>query len=824
MNSGKVPNIESTWISMCRVESYKAFEHAQSIYDDFIREIFNTHGISDQETFRKFHSEAKLKCLTLFKSKALGEVSDEYLKLLKEKIKEKYNYYSKLNSDESKNNLLRILQKWYSVIEYKIQGLELRNVDEIENEFKNLEYKINENFSKFEFRIELFNDFKSKVLNFAGEFFMNKMKGEVDIIKQENTQTILKLNNDISELKANQEKEISKKIQNIEILKSENSEIKEALNKLKENFAILDKEKIITEKNLTDKIERIKEDYERKITDLILKLNMQEDKVKEFERKAITIQAEADKEKALYEQKIEQQNKQLDDYTKKEKESGVELKSQIKEQAIALKESIQRHENAVKSFQAEIEGLKEKIIDLESSNAGKEQKYEMEKIRADDYEKKLLLDRVELNEKITLLKKHYENERAKLLADIKNKETAFNSRENMLRIKCEEYEIKARTTEESYKNQISQFERESAVLKQNNEFLEIKAKEFANQLEDQRKNHENVISALESKTFSMVGHDEFQKKIDEIKSYFENDKKQNEENYEKAKNLLMLQIDSLTEKLNESEFRSKFNNEENQKEISELKIRLEKANKELQYLRYDKNNLNESISKLNEETNYKLKAFVDEYEKKIEDKELRHQKDLMDLNKTSEESINQLRILFESEKIRFDEKTKEEKIKTDKKIRNLIEDHEVKIRELENELREEIEILHNERDNLDEIHRNYITNSENEIGNLISKIENLELCLKESKDNYESLNKNLNSQIESLNENFNKERTDLLSKLELLNNDNNLKEKEITSLLIKKDQYEKIIKEKEISYLQIKKEFDEEKNDILFKLESYKQK
>jgi hypothetical protein len=35
------------------------------------------------------------------------------------------------------------------------------------------------------------------------------------------------------------------------------------LNKLKENFALLEKEKTITEKNLTDKIERIKEDYER---------------------------------------------------------------------------------------------------------------------------------------------------------------------------------------------------------------------------------------------------------------------------------------------------------------------------------------------------------------------------------------------------------------------------------------------------------------------------------------------------------------------------------------------------------------------------------
>jgi hypothetical protein len=186
---------------MCKLESYKAFELAQSNYEDFIRDMFNTHGISDQDTFKKFHSEAKEKSLTLFKSKALGEVSDDYLKLLREKIKEKYNYYSKYNIDESKNNLIRILQKWYSVIEYKIQAGELKNVDEIEIEFKNLEVKFHENFGKFEFRFELFNDFKSKVLNFAGDFFTTKMKSEVELLKQENQQIINKLNQDIIELK-----------------------------------------------------------------------------------------------------------------------------------------------------------------------------------------------------------------------------------------------------------------------------------------------------------------------------------------------------------------------------------------------------------------------------------------------------------------------------------------------------------------------------------------------------------------------------------------------------------------------------------------------
>jgi hypothetical protein len=824
MNSGTVPNIESTWTSMCKFESCKAFEQAQAVYDDFIREIFNTHGISDNETFKSYHGQAKEESLKIFKSKALGEASEEYSKLLKEKIKEKYNYYSKLNIDESKLNFQRILQKWYSVIEYKIQAGELKNVYEIENEFKNLEVKINENFAKFEFRIELFNDFKSKVLNFAGDFFMNQMKNEVKIIQQENIQVIEKLNQDIIELKSNHEKELNKKSLSLDLFKTETSELKDSLNKLKENLAVLEKEKTITEKNLSEKMERIKEDYERKIKEINLKNIQQEDKVKEFERRAITIQAESEKEKALYEQKIDQMTKQIEDFNKRDKESGVELKSQLKEQQIALREALQKYEKIVKIFQGEVEALKEKIIDLDSSNSDREHKLEFEKNRADEFEKKLILEKTELTEKINLLKKTLENEKNKHINDFKNKDQDYLSKEQMLKIKLEEIEIKNKTLDDTCKNQISKLEREYAILKQNNEFLEIQAKELTNQMEEQRKNHENVIAALESKTFSMVGHDEFQKKIEEIKQYFENDKKQNEENYEKSKNILMLQIDSLTEKLNESEFRSKFTIEELQKESTELKIRLEKANKELVNLRNDKSSLNDAIGNINDQMQEKVKAITDEYEKKLEERQMRHQKELKEMNKNSEESVNQLKVLFESEKLRFDEKTRDEKIKTDKKIKELIKDHDAKIKEIENELKEEIENLNNEKESIEEDHRNYVANTENEIANLISRVELYENNLKESKEEYDKLNRNLTAQIEILTDNYNNERSNFRTKVENLTQDNNVKEKEITSLLIKKEQNEKIIKEKDEIFMQLKKELEDEKHELFNKIETYKQK
>src|SRR5689334_11143020 len=83
---------------------------------------------------------------------------------------------------------------------------------------------------------------------------------------------------------------------------------------------------------------------------------------------------------------------------------------------------------------------------------------------------------------------------------------------SLMKLKYDELELKLKTTEEHYKALIIKLERENAVLKQNNEFLEIQVKDLTAQMEEQRKNHENIIATLESKTFSMVGHEEFQKK------------------------------------------------------------------------------------------------------------------------------------------------------------------------------------------------------------------------------------------------------------------------------------------------------------------------
>lgn len=807
---------------MCKYECQNAFEESERLYETLIRDFFLSNGATDQISFKSLHNDAKEKALATFKSKAIGDVAAEFQKALREKIKEKSNYFTSINIEENKINIAKKLDKWSSVIESKIQNCELRSAEEIEMEFKGLEYRLNEEFPLFEMKAELFNKFKSKVLAFASEFLQNKMSHEVELIKQENTQIINKLNSEIKDVKANYDCELTKKSFALEQLKQENQFLKDDINKLKENLAILEKEKDLQIKSICEKNERVKEEYERRINDLYSKLSLQEEKSKEIERKAITVSAEAEKERALYEQKIEQISKQLDDYTKREKESGIELKSQLKEQTIAFREATAKHEAQAKGLRLELDALKEKLIDLESQLTDKEAKLDFERAKNEELLGKLNAEKSDVSEKISIVKGKLEAEKAALAKELKIKAEDFSTKESILKIKLEETELKCKVSEEGLKAQLARCERELAILKQNNEFLEIQNKDLLNQMDEQKKAHEKIISTLESKTFSMVGHEEFQKKVDEIKLYFENDKKQVEESFEKSKQSYITQIDLLTEKLNESEFKAKIYSEELQKEFSELKSKHEKASKELILLRNEKVQVSENMVQSNLDFQAKLKSLTEDYEKKSEEKEAKHQRELLELNRASEETINQMKALFETEKIRFEDRLKDEKHKNERKLKNLIDDYETKLREIENELKEENEILQSEKDEIEMKHNNYIQNVEGEISTLKNRIDGNESALREKHEAFSTMQNQLNAQIEQISESYSKERKELLGKLESLVADNNCKEKENVSLSVKRDQLEKLVAEKESNYLSLKKDYEDEKKDMMAKIEEYK--
>jgi chromosome segregation ATPase len=460
---------------------------------------------------------------------------------LKSKLKEKYNFYQTILEEEKKNHLTKILQKHFSMIEYKVHSKEILRVDQIENEFKLLENKT-EIYNEFKLKDEIINSFKYKVFGFCLEFFQNQFENEITIINSKLNELTEKYNIELSELKTSNEKEIAKKTTHIENQKVEIYNLRNQYSLLKEDFALLQNDRDQQIKQLNDKLVNQKDDSDSTIKELSEKLSYIEEKKRESERRVITIQGEYEKQKALLDQRIEFYSKQLEDYNKREKESVIELRSQIKEQQNAIKDNNSKYDNVIKSLNNQIEELQEKMVDYETIISGKESLLEIEKSKLEEHSIKHNMEVEDLKEKLSSIKNKLESERIKNGDEIRLKETEYSCKYNISLNKIEELELKMKNSEENSKSIIIQIERENAILRQNNEFLELQLKELNNLMEEQKKSHESILTRLEMKSSAEEGHEEYTKKIEELKEFFSLEKKQLEENFEKTRQLYLNQV------------------------------------------------------------------------------------------------------------------------------------------------------------------------------------------------------------------------------------------------------------------------------------------
>ena len=413
LNSGNVPNIENTWLSMCKVESYKALEEAENFYENFIKE-----NMDGNEELSEVHREAKERALQIFNKKALGEYKDEYLRQLKGKIKEKYNYYSKIQDEENKGKIIRVLNKWYSILESRISNDEFNNINEINNDLLGLENKLNESFN-FSGKNELFNEFKNRIFNYSSKYFSKKEEKEKKNILMKNEEKIKKLTNDLETIRHNYQKENDKKQIILKQNKTQINDLTDELNKIKETLKITEKEKQNNEIKYTKQIQKLKETFEKKIRDNENKFNLNEEKSKESERKVILIKSEFEKEKALLNLKNDQLQKQIEDFKNREKNNkkelnsiinsnklekdDLELKLKTNEDNFKIKFSKIERENAI--LKQENDLLKNQNEEIK--NRLNEQKDYYEKIIQNLENKAFNVDHEEFQKKIDEIKEYY---------------------------------------------------------------------------------------------------------------------------------------------------------------------------------------------------------------------------------------------------------------------------------------------------------------------------------------------------------------------------------------------------------------------------------
>ena len=218
------------------------------------------------------------------------------------------------------------------------------------------------------------------------------------------------------------------------------------------------------------------------------------------------------------------------------------------------------------------------------------------------------------------------------------------------------------------------------------------------------------------------------------------------------------------------------------------------------------------------------KNQLKEADERIEENEKHRQKELSDLNRNTENTILQLKSLFEAEKIRLEDKIKDERENIKNKYILMIEEQTNRNKAEVDTLRDENDTLENNLKDLEELYENYVSKSEHDIQFHTQKNESLEKTLKESRENFTNFQNQANQTLEQTIEGHNRERKELVNKIENLLDENHGKEKELSSVTLKREQLEKMLQDKELFLNKKFKEYEDDKKELWNKLDHYKTK
>lgn len=110
INNGAVPNIENTWSLICKSECSKVMTAAIETYETLLKDVLYNKLPLPAEELKNYHIIGKQRAIGLFRRKAIGEVTDEYLRDLIKEIKLKY-FNLKLEN-EREFNVRRLLLRY----------------------------------------------------------------------------------------------------------------------------------------------------------------------------------------------------------------------------------------------------------------------------------------------------------------------------------------------------------------------------------------------------------------------------------------------------------------------------------------------------------------------------------------------------------------------------------------------------------------------------------------------------------------------------------------------------------------------------------------
>eukprot|EP01022_Parablepharisma_sp_SALTPOND_P029008 TRINITY_DN722_c0_g1_i1.p1 TRINITY_DN722_c0_g1~~TRINITY_DN722_c0_g1_i1.p1 ORF type:complete len:1467 (-),score=323.46 TRINITY_DN722_c0_g1_i1:3360-7760(-) len=824
INKGAVPNIENAWTYICKNECLKAFHSALDKYDGTMKELLYERLPMDSAELKEAHQEAYELALAEFNRISVGANTQEYMKDLTAKIKQKYTTLKVENEREAKKCIQGFLGSAYMSIEQKIRNNEFPTFEEYLRELKAFQMYFMENGPPGPNRKALLLEYCQKVQAEVAELFSKKLSAELDLQKTLTHDTVQKLESQIMELKEEHKTEADSMAGKIRLLETEKAELSAKEQGLRENCNTIMKEKAAREREMAEQLDEVKKEAERNMRLLRDKISQHEEQVRAAQEKAITTESDSNKQQALLEQKISYLEKTLEEARAKEKEYAAELRNTKKDHLGITKEITAKYEAQLKDLQQKLDTFKEQTSELEAKMAEMQQTYENEKLQWIEDMESANSKREDSGKLVADLKAQLENKNEKIKSEQKALEEKFAKERADYQAKIAELQATNKSLDEQMKASKIKWEKEEAINKQKQEFYEVQLSEAKKQLEETRKSHETMVRALENKEKDVICQEEASKQLIMMKDEHLNEIREIEETHEEVRKRLAAQLEQVSEKANDLELKLKLQQTDYEKDlegkneyITTLQSQLDKAAQQIKASEAQK-------VKLLEETEKNYKEIIEGLETQLEEKAKKQQADLQEVQRRSEESLAQLRNFYEMEKDRLEARIMEEKEKAQRICAQQVEECEMRLKDEQQQRAEEIEALQNELAECAAQNRDIIAQLEQEAELHKQKIKALEEQIKEFKDQFARFQTMNTTALEQQMNNFAEERKGMIEKIERLSHEITVKERQITTLENKNESIKQDLERNSKTAEEWKMEKIAEKNALTEKVEALKAK
>lgn len=122
INKGAVPSIESSWSYICKNECLRASQDAYEKFEKQFYDAFNEAVPMMEEDLKSIYKSAKKIAMDSFNKVAVGDVREEYIRQLKEKMAEKLDSYKIENINQTEQQCYMFLNTNYESIEHKLRN------------------------------------------------------------------------------------------------------------------------------------------------------------------------------------------------------------------------------------------------------------------------------------------------------------------------------------------------------------------------------------------------------------------------------------------------------------------------------------------------------------------------------------------------------------------------------------------------------------------------------------------------------------------------------------------------------------------------------